>query len=615
MPLLSGPIQLAAPLVLASEHASEGMALNLLVIFGTAAVVATIFRRLRLEAIPGYLVAGMLVGPHALGLIGSPESVEQIASLAIVLLMFGIGLELDVSSIRKGMAPILLVGVLSSVIFVLFAWSTLMLVGMRMQTSLVVAMALSISSTAVLVRMLQQRRELRRIHGRIGLGVSIVQDLSSIIMLASLPAIAAWAGVAAGVVAGEVHHAEAAVPAIDKLGSLALAGLRGIGGIVAMIVFGRYVLPFVLKQIARSADGPTNELVLVASAAIALGSAILTAALGFSPEMGAFLGGFLLTFTPFRYQLGGQLAPLRDLLMAVFFTAVGLAVSPRIMLDNWWIVLLGTAGVVGFKWFTLSLSAWTLGTTAAVSILTGAYLATAGEFSLVLLGAARGLNIIDSSVTAIVIPIVALSLIVVPTLLSPAHKLALRAAAIHIAPWMKAPKLAEEDELSLDQAEHPRKEVLAPIGHVIIAGFGPVGRAISEKFRRSGTPYTVIELNSETVEKQRKLGRSFVYGDITNPEVLESAGVRHAEAVILTIPDEEATLRACQVIRAMSAEIFIATRTNFLSRAIMAQELGADHVVVEEIATAEAMQREVVSRIESRRKKKQAAAEAASGPK
>jgi CPA2 family monovalent cation:H+ antiporter-2 len=586
-------------LTLASEGQSP-IALNLLTIFGTAAIVATTFRRLRLEAIPGYLVAGMLVGPHAFGVIDSAANVEQIAGLAIVLLMFGIGLELDVANIRKGMAPILLVGAVSTLLFILFCWAVLMLVGLSMQVALVVAMTLSISSTAVLVRMLQQRRELRRIHGRIGLGVSIVQDLSAILMLASLPAIAAWAGVS---VKGIGHTG--GMPGLSQIG---LAALQGIGGIAAMLVFGRYALPWILKQVAKSADGPTNELVLIASAAIALGSAILTAALGFSPEMGAFLGGFLLTFTPFRYQLGGQLAPMRDILMAVFFTAVGLTVSPRIMMDNWWIVLLGTAGVIGFKWLSIAFSAWTLGTTATVSVLTGAYLATAGEFSLVLLGAASDAGIVNASVSAVVIAIVVLSLILVPTLIAPAHELAMRATSIHIAPWMHAPKLCEEDEAVAHAPGAEGAEPAPPVGHVIIAGFGPVGRAISEKFRRSGTPFTVIELNSETVEKQSRMGRSFVYGDVTNPEVLESAGVRHAEAVILTVPDEEATLRACRIIRAMAPEIFIATRTNFLSRAIMAQELGADHVVVEEIATAEAMQREVISKIEARRKKKQHAA-------
>jgi len=590
-------------LTLASEENSP-IALDLLTIFGTAAIVATVFRRLRLESIPGFLVAGMLVGPHAFGVVESASNVKQIADLAIVLLMFGIGLELDVSNIRKGMAPILLVGGVSTLLFMLFAWALLMLAGMNMQVALVVAMALSMSSTAVLVRMLQQRRELRRIHGRNGLGVSIVQDLSSILMLAALPAIAAWAGIKthAPAASGAPHGAMA------DLSALAITAAKGVGGIAGMLAFGRYALPWILKQVAKSADGPTNELVLIASAAIALGSAILTAALGFSPEMGAFLGGFLLTFTPFRYQLGGQLAPLRDLLMAVFFTAVGLTVSPRIMMENWWIVLLGTAGVIAFKWIAISLSAWTLGTTATVSVLTGAYLATAGEFSLVLLGAAGETGIINAHVNGIIVPIVVLTLILVPMLINPAHDMAMQAASIHIAPWMKAPKLAEEEETTAGAAEH-KAEPAAPAGHIIIAGFGPVGRAISEKFRRSGTPYTVIELNSETVEKQSKMGRSFVYGDITNPEVLESAGVRHAEAVILTVPDEEATLRACRVIRAMAPEVFIATRTNFLSRAIQAQELGADHVVVEEIATAEAMQREVITKIESRRKRKQQASD------
>lgn len=586
------------PALTLASGGGGGAAVDLLVIFATAAIVATVFRRLRLEAIPGYLVAGLLVGPHAFGLIESAASVEQIAGLAIVLLMFGIGLELDVASIRRGMAPILLVGAVSTASFIVFAWSIFMIGGMQAPAALLAAMALSISSTAVLVRMLQQRRETRRIHGRIGLGVSIVQDMLSIGVLAAIPGLAAWAGVASA--GGE------------KLGpaGIAFAAVKGVGGVAVMIAFGRYALPWFLRQVARSAEGPTSELVLIFSVAIALGSAILTGFLGFSPEMGAFLGGFLLTFTPFRHQLGGQLSPVRDLLMAVFFTTVGLAINPASMAEHWVLIIAGTLALVGVKGFIIALSAWTLGTTAPVAVLTGAYLATAGEFTLVVLTAGRAAGVISDHDAAPVVAVVVLSLIIVPSLINPAHALAMRATALHLAPWMKKPKLADDEHPS-DDASAPAAHADDSHGHVIIAGFGPVGRALAERLKKSGTPYTVIELNAETIERQSKLGRRVVYGDVTNPEVLESAGVRHADAVILTIPDEESTFRACRLVRAMAPDCFIATRTNYLSRAMLAQELGADHVVVEEIATAEAMQREILAKLDARRKRRTDAAKAA----
>jgi len=140
----------------------------------------------------------------------------------------------------------------------------------------------------------------------------------------------------------------------------------------------------------------------------------------------------------------------------------------------------------------------------------------------------------------------------------------------------------------------------AGFGPVIIAGFGPVGRNLAERFAAIGVPITLIELNSTTVRKQSTLGRTIVYGDVTNPEVLESAGIAEAEAVIITIPDEDAMLRACSTVRRLAPKVFLAARTNYLSTGLKAKAAGADHVTVEEIATAEAMAKEILERLRAR---------------
>lgn len=591
--------------MLASGDAGGTFAVELLVIFATAAAVATIFRRARLESIPGYLVAGALIGPHAFGLVTDTATIESISGLAIVLLMFGIGLELDPSSLRRGTASILGAGVFATVLFTLVAWLIVWLGGLPVQEALVVGMAMSLSSTAVLVRILQQRREARQIHGRIGLGISIAQDLSAILMLAVLPPIAAWAGATPPGLAGVAVTTSSSSGVVSLLRGAAV----GIGGVALLLLTGRYLLPRALKAVTKVAGSEhSSELILVLSAAIALGSAILTSVLGFSPEMGAFLGGFMLGLTPFRYQLSGQLAPLRDLLMAVFFTVVGLKVQPELILSNLPGLVAGVAGLVGLKALIIGVSCWAFGATPSVSLLAASYLATASEFSLVILGAGAALGIVSPETSALCIAAIILSLMVGPLLINPAQKLAIRGARLPRAPWRKKAALAEHEEPPADPTDRP---IGAADEHVIIAGFGPVGRALAERFKRASIPFTVIDLNASTIERQTKLGRSVVFGDVTNPEVLESAGIRRALAVVLTIPDDESTLRACRLIRAMNPGVFIATRTSFLSRAIKAQELGADHVVVEEMATAEVMQREVMARIEKRREH---ARQAASNP-
>lgn len=604
------PIPLTLSTLLASQDAdAQHLFLDVLVILATAAAVATVFRKLKLETIPGYLVAGALVGPHALRLVSDIKTVEQISGLAIILLMFGIGLMLETASAKRGMLSIFAVGAVSTTVFVLTIWPVGLLFGATAPVALVVAMAFSMSSTAVLLRVLQQRRELRQMQGRICIGVSIVQDLMSVMVLAMLPLIAEWSGARTPPIASAATAEELTRPM-----RLISAAATGFGGIIAMVGFGRLFLPRILHFVSRadSAGGSSSgELVLITSIAMAIGGAMLTGRLGFSPEMGAFLAGFMLSFTPFRLQLAGQLAPLRDLLMAVFFTAVGLKIDPTVLASDWARIGLGLAVLLTFKTAVIALSAWALGSSASVALISGIYLAQAGEFSLVILSAADAFGIFKHGPGA-VIAIVVLSLVVSPLLVRPAHALAARVSIWPTAWWVRGSAM-RAPATDAHPVEHPHPSTLASgdeadretqqtpgCGPVIIAGFGPVGRNLAERFAALHVPITLIELNSTTVKRQSTLGRSIVYGDVTNPEVLESAGVAEAEAVIITIPDEDAMLRACSTVRRLAPKVFLAARTNYLSSGMKAKAAGADHVTVEEIATAEAMAKEILDRLRAR---------------
>jgi len=588
-----------------TDPGAERLFINLLVILATAAIVATIFKRAKLETIPGYLVAGALAGavagPGGLGVIRDVAEIESISGLAIILLMFSIGLMLDTGSMRRGMLPILGIGALSTLLNVLVGWPIVIAFGNKAAPSLVIAMAVSMSSTAVLLRILQQRRELRQMHGRVCVGISIVQDIASVLLLAMIPPIAVWAGAKAGV-----------APVVDDTGlsattELMRKGALYFGGIIAMLAAGRVFLPRLVGAVARSdSQGGSggSELVLVLSAAIAMGSALATAALKFSPEMGAFLAGLMLSFTPFRHQLAGQLAPMKDLLMAVFFTAIGLKISPQVLGAHWLEISAGAAILIMLKATVLGFSSWALGASGSVAALSGVYLAQAGEFSLVILGVAERAGVFHAGGVGVPIAVVVLSLMISPMLVNPAHRIAARLSGLRTAPWLRRPTLVQSE--STADGGVPAEAGESPHGTVLIAGFGPVGRHLADKFQRTGRPYTIIELNPVTVFKQHRMGRPIVYGDVTNSEVLENAGVRHAEALILTIPDEDAIVRAVEVARRMAPNLFIAARTNYLSQAIQARQAGADHITVEEVATAGLMEREVMEKLAARQRAREA---------
>ncbi len=591
----------------AATEAGEtgGIAIDLLVLLSTAGLVATLGRRLRVGTVAGYLIAGALIGPHALGFVQQTERTESIAHLATILLMFTIGLHLDLSGLRGGLMPALSVGVVSTFAVALVGWPIVMAFGVPAPGALAIAMALSMSSTAVVLRTLEQRRELHGLRGRLVFAVLLVQDMLALVFMALMPSLSAWAtaGAGGGAIAGDAGAGPG--------GQEWFPALRAIGGMIVLIGLGRLVFPKLLNEAAR---GASSEVLLVLSAALALGAAVFTAWLGFSPELGAFLAGFLLAGTPFRYQLAGQLAPLRDLFLAVFFTAVGLQLPLGAIASDWWMIPVGVAATIAIKTLVIGGSAWAAGATGGVAIYSGVALAQGGEFSLVLLNQAgpHGVRVVDEGQFAHTVAVVVISLMITPALLEVARWLAEKLAGVRPAPWIKAsalrvdgPASSPTEEGSPDGTEtapesEPAVGPAALHGRAIVAGFGPVGRAVADVLGRRGLSLTIIELNPRTIRRQVGLGRRMVYGDASNTEVLESAGIREADAVILTMPDEEATLQACRVIRGLRPDVFIAARANVLSKALQAMQLGADHVVVEELAAAEAMAAQVLQKVEQR---------------
>ncbi|MEM9165400.1 MAG: cation:proton antiporter [Planctomycetota bacterium] len=553
-------------ITLAAGGASQVM-LDLLVLLAAAAIVSLLVGRVKIAPIAGYLIAGAVFGPNALGIISDTGSIAAIEQIAIVLLMFGIGLHLDRSDLRAGMLPTLGIGLLSTLLSIGIGTPVAMLFGLPWAAAFAVAAGLAMSSTAVVLRTLQQRRQLRQVHGQIAFGTLITQDLVVVVVLALMPVIAGLAG------AGDAPAASVDVP-----GLLAKGGLT-IGLVAALIIAGLTVLPKLIREATRDAS---SELGLVVSATVGLGAAVLTAWLDLSPELGAFLAGFLLAGTPVRFQLSGQIGPMRDLFMAVFFTAVGLTLDLQAVGSMWWVLLLAITATLTIKAAVIGGSAWVLGASPGSAARAGLNLAQAGEFSLVIFGAAELLGIFGdqaATITSLAIGVVFLSLLLTPGLMAQSPGIADRLAAWPLAPWLAKPLF--DDSRDRASGEH------AP--HAIVAGFGPIGRAVTEKLERRGIPVRVIELNRQTVERQRALGRTIFYGDVTNPDVLDSAGVRDAEAFVLTMPDDDIMLRACRQIRAFNPRVYITARTNYLSRAFQAKELGANHVIVEEIATAEAM--------------------------
>ncbi len=555
---------------------------DLVVILVSAAVVAVVMQRMRLAAIPAYLIAGALVGPRAIGLVSSPDSLGAISHLAIILLLFGIGLELHLSVLKHRLARMIVAGFGSCLLSIVVGWPIAIWFGLAPPAALAVSMALALSSTALVMRIIADRRELRRMRGRLALSILVIQDMIVLGMLAAIPALAAWAGSDVKLVADPDVRSAGNGGALQFV----VEALLRVGGVAALIVLGRVILPQVLRE---SFKGRSLEVMTLAGVAAALLAAVVAQGIGFSLEMGAFLAGFMLAGTPFRHQLSGQIGPLRDLFIAVFFTTLGMKLDPSIVVEWWWVIIVGGALMMVLKAALISGVCWTLGTTASIAIAVGFSLAQAGEFSLIVLDTAHGRGIIDNATMATAIAIVVISLILTPALVELGGRLARVASRIGTAPWVKSSILHDPSHTQLHPSNHAK--------HVIIAGYGPIGCLIAEELERAGINYTVVELNPATVQEQSRRGRTVIFGDVGNLEVLESAGIGNADALILTIPDEEAVLRTCAVARRRAPDIFIAARTRVVSKRAGLMEVGADSVTVDETSAASEMLRAVMDRI------------------
>ncbi|GJM18869.1 MAG: potassium transporter KefB [Phycisphaeraceae bacterium] len=554
-----------------------GIAIDLLVILACAGVTAIALSRLRVAEIPGYLIAGILFGPHGLGLVADTGRIEEITSIATVLLMFSIGMHLDLSAMRRGAVAIITIGAVSTVLSAAVVTGLGLAMTLPLAGALAVGMALSMSSTAVVLRLFQARRELFEAHGRTSVGILLIQDLLVVGMLAALPVLATMQG-------GEGEGGEP----ID-LGAAAAQALIAVGAVGLLVVVGRLLLPRVMRFVAA---GGNQELMLVVAAAAALGAAVLTGAAGLSPELGAFIAGFLLSSTPFRHHISGQITPLRDLFMAVFFTVVGMRVDPQTVLSSWWVVLAAIVVIPTIKAVIIAATAWAAGAASTVAVRTGLALGQGGEFSLLVLTVAASLGLISPDTEGVVIAAVVATLVITPWSIEHGAAIARRFGRIPPSPWFSVPTIADHPALLDADGEGTKRPT-----RVIIAGFGPVGRSCAAKLESIGVGYTVVELNARTVWREAELGVPILYGDVTNPEVLENAGIEHAQIVVFTMPDGDAVFRGVRLVRSLRPEIHITVRASLMQVAQFAKELGADEAFVEESAVAEALAASLEARL------------------
>ena len=537
---------------------------DLLVLFALAVAVVLAFHRLKLPPIVGFLVTGVVAGPHGLGLITDIANVEHLAEVGVVLLLFTIGLEFSINQLVRLRTFLLSAGSLQ--VGITMAITTLLarLGGLPWPLALFAGMLVSLSSTAIVLRLMSERAELDTPASQTALGILVFQDLCVVPMMLVLP-----------VLSGETSGA----------GEL-LRGLFAAGGfIAAALVLSRHVMPRILRVVVATRQ---REVFILTIALFCLAAAWASSRIGLSLALGAFIAGIVISDSPYAHQALGEILPMREVFNSLFFISVGMLFDVRLIATAPLLLLGLTLAVVVLKAGITGGVAVLLGQSPRIAIIAGLTLAQIGEFSFVLADAGRRHGLIappwDQRLIAVAVATMALT----PLLIGIAPR---------VATWIEARLPAQW------QGRHTGLFTLPPTappseGHVVIVGYGLNGRNLARVLARQQIPFTVIGMNAETVRAERARGINIIYGNATHAGILRHAGLDRARVIVVAISDAAATRGVVVHARHLNPRAHIVVRTRYVQEVGPLMDLGTSEVVPEEFETAVELLARVLRRFE-----------------
>ncbi|MBP7125845.1 cation:proton antiporter [Myxococcota bacterium] len=523
------------------------------VVSGVAVVTAALLSRLRLPTTAGLLLAGAVAGPFGARLIPGLDTLEVMADIGVVLLLFTIGLEFSMDRIRRIARVVALGGGLLVGLTVLATLGVALLAGETVSRGIFFGFVASMSSTAIILQVLSDRGELDSPHGRFIVGTQVFGDLCIVPMGLTVPVLA---GIGT------------ASPGLDLLGALGLAGLVVAGTLSAA----RWLLPLVFARVDATRS---REVFLLAVLGICAGTAWLTSLAGLSLALGAFLAGLVLADTEYRHRALGDTLSLRNVTASLFFISLGSLFDARVLLEAPLAVLGVFALLVVGKGVIGTLSALAMRFPARAALISGAGLAQFGEFGFVLLGLGLPLGLVSRQEMSVIVTGGVLSMFLTPLLVAAAPKMTAGERLLRPLERLLGARGIDEDEA------HARTDGLSD--HVVVAGYGIAGRLLVKALAEAGIPHLVMELNADTVRQAQQAGEPVFYADVSSVEALSHARVREARALVLTISDPQALRRAVPAARKCAPDLPILVRTRYFSERPALLALGATEIVTEEV--------------------------------
>lgn len=512
-------------------------------VFGVGALVVALLHTRKLPSLLGFLITGLLVGPAGFGLVQDRAAIEVMAELGIVLLLFTIGLEVSLKELARIARQVIGGGVLQIAATTAAVTALAHVVGgLAFNSALAVGLIASASSTALVLRLLGDRGELRLPHGELSLSILLFQDFAVVILMLVLPMLAA----------GEV------VPTA----LLATLG-RAVAISVGIVVVARFVFPWVL---ARVVDLRSREVFLLASVVAVFGTAWVADAAGLSLALGAFLAGLVISESEFSHQMTAEVMPFRDVLNGLFFVSVGLLIDRDVLFGNLGLLVGIALGALILKAAIVYVTGRAFRLERRAALLAGIALSQIGEFALVLAQQAASLELISSEQHSMLISVSVMTMLTTPLVLPFAGRL-----------LASTPTDAPVDDAS---SAHDLND------HVIVVGFGINGQNVARALRQLNVKYMIVEMNRATVLQAREDGFPIVFGNATTSALLHHLHVEKARALVSCIADAAATRDIVASAHHANPELLIIARTRYVAEIETLRALGADSVVPEEFETS-----------------------------
>jgi len=509
----------------------------------TVVIVVPVCKRFKVSPIIGFLAVGALIGPYALGLVKDVVTVQHVAELGVIFLLFTIGLELSFERLAAfskhifGMGSLHFILCASAIGICAYTWDN------SVESSIILGCCLALSSTAVVIQLLNERNEMATTHGRATFSVLLFQDLMVVPILILVTIFG--------------QDSEGNVTSI-VLFSL----IKAIIAIAAIIFIGRYVLRYLFKIAAKT---HAVEVFMAATLLAILVTATLTGISGLSMALGAFLAGLLLAETQYRHQIETDIEPFKGIFLGLFFTGVGMNIDFVLAFERGYWVLLSVFGLITIKAICGFIVALIFKLNVGNALRKGLLLAEAGEFAFLVIGqASLNYQIVDIAVAQFMVVVAGLSMVLTPILAW---------AGAYIAKNLGASEIQENHFKPDNEEDHD---------HVVIAGFGRVGQAIAKVLNQQSIPYVALDTNAQEVKGHHKHASQPVFhGDASNPELLRKTGISNAKAAILTMDNPAAALRSVRVIREHWPDLPVIVRAKNDEHSDELIEAGATQVVPE----------------------------------